>query len=72
MNKCLTFNSEIKISSDSIFINSTNLSIGGVDFKNLNFSYFNSEYLLISEIENEDILNVICQIFQKISLGGFL
>ncbi|MGY8989191.1 MAG: hypothetical protein ACKVJA_02920, partial [Flavobacteriales bacterium] len=51
--------SEIIISSDSIFITSPNLSIGGVDFKNLNFSYFNSEYLLISETDNENISNVI-------------
>ena len=58
-NKDVSFNSEIKISSDSIFINSTNLSIGGVDFKNMNFSYLNSEYILTTETENEDISNVI-------------
>lgn len=58
-NKDVSFNSEIKISSDSIFINATNLSIGGVDFKNMNFSYLNSEYLLTLETENEEISNVI-------------
>ena len=58
-NKDMSFNSEIIISSDSIFITATNLSIGGVDFKNLNFSYLNSEYLLTTETENEDISNVI-------------
>ena len=57
----MSFNSEIEISDDSIFITSTNLSIGGVDFKNLNFDYskLSSEYLLTTETENADISNVI-------------
>ena len=60
-NKNVSFNSEIEISDDSIFITSTNLSIGGVDFKNLNFDYskLSSEYLLTTETENADISNVI-------------
>ena len=60
-NKDVGFNFEIRISSDSIFITSTNLSIGGVDFKNLNFDYskLSSEYLLTTETENADISNVI-------------
>ena len=58
--KDVDFNISVeRINSDSIFIRNASLSIGGVDFKNLNFSYLNSEYSLDVETENADISNVI-------------
>ncbi|HJM16564.1 MAG TPA: AsmA-like C-terminal region-containing protein, partial [Flavobacteriales bacterium] len=59
--KDLDFNISVeRINSDSIFIRNSSLSIGGVNFKDLNFEYLNSEYFLKVETAGyEDISNVI-------------